>query len=120
MSFPGIYTPCNYGKYNFIDGGTKDNLPINVLKDMGAKKTLALSFKIDEYVPKEDIFAVLLRTVDIFSLKDVRQAQKEADLAIEIDCEGTTLLEINDADKFVEVGYNTIMEYKKEILKLIK
>ncbi len=120
MSFPGVYTPCQYGKYNFIDGGTKDNLPVKILKDMGADKTLALSFRIDDYEPKEDIFAVLLRTVDIFSLKDVREAQKEADLAIEIDCSGTTLLEITDADKVVQTGYDTIMKHKDEILKLVK
>ena len=119
MSFPGVYTPCPYGKYNFIDGGTKDNLPVQILKDMGAEKTLALSFKIDEYEPKEDIFAILLRTVDIFSLKDVRKAQKEADLAIEIDCQGTTLLEITDADEVIKNGYDTIMNHKEEILKLI-
>ena len=77
MSFPGVYTTCTYGKYNFIDGGTKDNLPVQVLKDMGATKTIALSFKIDDYEPKEDMFAILLRTVDIFSLKDVRRARKQ-------------------------------------------
>ena len=120
MSFPGVFTPCQYGKYNFIDGGTKDNLPVKILKDMGADKTLALSFKIDDYTPKEDIFAVLLRTVDIFSLKDVRKAQKEADLAIEIDCSGTTLLEITDADEVMLAGYKTIMNNKHKILELIK
>lgn len=120
MSFPGVYTPCQYEKYNFIDGGTKDNLPVRILKDMGAKKTLALSFRIDDYEPKEDIFAVLLRTVDIFSLKDVRKAQREADLAIEIDCNGTTLLEITDADEVVKTGYETIMKNKEKILELLK
>ncbi len=120
MSFPGVYTPCQYDKYNFIDGGTKDNLPIRILKDMGAEKTLALSFRIDDYEPKEDIFAVLLRTVDIFSLKDVRKAQKEANLAIEIDCRGTTLLEITDVDEVVKTGYETIMNNKEKILKLLK
>ena len=119
MSFPGIYTPCQYGNYNFIDGGTKDNLPVQILKDMGAKKTIALSFKIDDYEPKEDIMAILLRTVDIFSLKDVRKAQKEADLAIEIDCQGTSLLEITDVDNVIKTGYNTIMENKEKILELL-
>lgn len=119
MSFPGIYTPCQYDKYNFIDGGTKDNLPVSVLKDMGANKVIALSFKIDEYEPKEDIFAILLRTVDIFSLQDVRRAQKEADLAIEIDCQGTSLLEITNADEVIKTGYNTIMKHKEKILELI-
>lgn len=119
MSFPGIFTPCQYGKYNFIDGGTKDNLPVKILKDMGATKTLALSFRIDDYEPREDIFAILLRTVDIFSLKDVRKAQKEADLAIEIDCSGTTLLEITDADEVIQTGYDTIMNNKEKVLKMI-
>lgn len=120
MSFPAIFTPCNYEKYNFIDGGTKDNLPIKILKNMGAEKTLALSFKIDEYTPREDIFAILLRAVDIFSLEDVRNAQKIADLSIEIDAAGTGLLEIDDFDKLIQVGYDTIMKNKEKILDLIK
>lgn len=120
MSFPGIFTPCSYDKYNFIDGGTKDNLPVKVLKDMGADKILAVSFRIDDYEPKEDIFAILLRAVDIFSLKDVRRAQKEADLALEIDAEGTSLLKIDDVDKVIKTGYDTIMNHKDEILKLLK
>ncbi|MCR5186709.1 MAG: patatin-like phospholipase family protein [Clostridia bacterium] len=118
MAFPGIFTPCDYGKYNFIDGGTKDNLPVQVLKDMGATKTLGLSFKIDEYEPKKDLMAILLRTVDIFSLKDVRKAQSIADLAIEIDCKGTSLLEIDNIDKVLKTGYDTIMSHKEEILAL--
>lgn len=120
MAFPGIYTPCQYQKYNFIDGGTKDNLPIHVLKNMGAKKTIALSFKIDDYKPKKDILAILLRTCDIFSLKDVRKAQKEADLSIEIDAKGASLLEINNAEQMVNQGYTTIMNHKNEIYNLIR
>lgn len=120
MSFPGIFTPCSYKHYNFIDGGTKENLPVQVLKDMGAEKVLALSFKIDEYEPKEDIFATLLRAVDIFSLKNVRDAQKKADLALEIDASGTSLLKIDDIDKVIQTGYDTIMKNKQEILKLVE
>ena len=120
IAFPAVFTPCNYKSYNFIDGGTKDNLPVHILKDMGATKTLGLSFKIDEYKPEPDLFAILLRTVDIFSLKDVRKAQAEADLAIEIDAAGTSLLVVDDVDKVFKVGYDTIMNNKEKILKLTK
>lgn len=120
MSFPGIYSTTTYGKYNFIDGGTKDNLPVRVLKDMGATKTIGLSFKFDPYVPKDDMMAILLRTVDIFSMKDVIAAQREADLAYEIDALGSSLLEIDDIDKIINAGYRTIMDNKDEILKLVK
>lgn len=118
MSFPGIFTTCNFEKYNFIDGGTKDNLPVQILKDMGAEKTIGLSFNIDKYTPTDNVLKVLLRAVDIFSLKDVRKAQKIADIAIEIDTQGTSLLEINDIEKCYQIGYNTIMENKEEIIKL--
>ena len=101
------------------DGITSGAIGIRYLKDMGADKILAVSFRIDDYEPKEDIFAILLRAVDIFSLKDVRKAQKEADLAIEIDCQGTSLLEITDADEVIQTGYNTIMNNREKILNLL-
>lgn len=118
MSFPGIFTPCNFRNYNFVDGGTKDNLPVQILKDMGADVTLALSFKIDYYEPRENLMAILLRVVDIFSLKDVRHAQKIATVAIEIDASGTSLLEIDDIDKVIKTGYDTIINNKEKIQSL--
>ncbi len=120
MAFPGIFTTCNYDKYNFIDGGTKDNLPIHILKDMGATKTLGISFKIDDYIPSNDPMSILLRTVDIFSLKDVRNAQKEADLAIEIDASSASLLKVDDIEALVKIGYNTIINQKDKILKILE
>lgn len=120
MAFPGIFTTSKFDKYNFIDGGTKDNLPIKVLKDMGADITIGLSFKLDEYdVEHQNVLSILLRTVDIFSLKDVLEAQKESDLAIEIDAKGTSLMEIDDIDKCIQIGYNAIMDNKENILKII-
>lgn len=119
MSFPGIFTTCDFGKYNFIDGGTKDNLPIQILKDMGAEKTIALSFNIDKYIPSDNVLNVLLRAVDIFSLKDVREAQKKSDIAIEIDTKGTSLLEITSLEQCYQIGYEEIIKHKDQILKLL-
>lgn len=120
MAFPGIFSSVNYDKYNFIDGGTKDNLPVQVLTDMGATKTLALNFKLDEYTPTDDVLAVLLRTCDIFSQKDVLRAQEKADYFIEISAPGSRLLSLDDFDKLVDIGYNAIMDNKEKILELVK
>ncbi|MCI8654377.1 MAG: hypothetical protein HFJ48_00655 [Clostridia bacterium] len=120
MAFPGIFTTCQYGRYNFIDGGTKDNLPVHILKEMGAEKTLALSFKLDEYDAKDkNVLEILLRTVDIFSLKDVRKAQKESDMYIEIEASQASLLTFDDIDESIKIGYETIMNNKNEILKIV-
>ena len=118
MAFPGIYTTCNFGKYNFIDGGTKDNLPVNILKLMGADKVIALSFDITNYTPSENILNILLRAVDIFSLKDVRKAQKQADIAIEIQNDDTSLLQTDNLQKCYQIGYDTIMKHREKIEQL--
>lgn len=120
MAFPGIFTPSKYKSYNFIDGGTKDNLPINALKDMGADVTIGLSFKLDDYnLENENVLGTILRTVDIFSLKDVEKAKKEANLAIEIDAKGTSLMKIDDVDKCISIGYNAVMNNKQKILSVL-
>lgn len=120
MAFPGIYTTCDFGKYNFIDGGTKDNLPVKVLKDMGADKVIAISFDLSHYIPSNNIFNIILRAVDIFSLKDVRAAQKLADVSIEIRNDNTSLLQTDNLEKCMQIGYETIMKNKDEIEKAIQ
>ncbi|MBU5461587.1 patatin-like phospholipase family protein, partial [Lachnoclostridium sp. MSJ-17] len=94
MSFPAIYTTCDYGNYNFIDGGSKDNLPVKVLKDMGVGKVLAIGFDIMAYDPDaglDGLIKVIWRALDVYSIDGTRKSQKLADLAIEIKNENTQL-----------------------------
>ena len=84
-----------------MDGGTKDNLPVQVLKDMGAEKTLGISFKLDKYESNGNILATILRACDIFSLKDVRKAQEIADYFVEIEVGNAKLLEIKEKFGFL-------------------
>lgn len=120
MSFPGIYTTCNYGKYNFIDGGTKDNLPVQILKNIGVDKVIGASFNLDKYEPSGKIFDVIIRAVDIFSLKDVEKARTISDVSIIIETDDTSLLEISDMEAIVKAGYDETMKHKEELLKLNK
>lgn len=121
MAFPGIFTTCKFGKYNFIDGGTKDNLPVEVLKDMGAQKVIGINFNLDPYNPEgKNILDILLRTCDIFSLKDVIKAQKEADLSIKINAPGSSLLTFDNIEENIKIGYDAIMNSKEKILDLIR
>lgn len=109
-AFPGIFTTCDYGSYNFIDGGTKDNLPVKILKSMGAEKTVSFSFKLDEYQPTENLMSILLRTCDIFSQKDVEEARRLVDIDVEINADGTSLLTIDDMHHCLQAGYDAVMQ----------
>ncbi len=120
MSFPAIFTPCKYEEYCFIDGGTVDNLPVQTLKDLGTEKTIALSFKLDEFKGTENLFSTILRACDIFSMKDVKSGQELSDINIEINANEVKLLQIDDVDKTINIGYNTVMKNKEKILGMVE
>lgn len=116
MAFPGIFTTSNYEKYNFLDGGTVDNLPIQILKDMGAQKTLGICFDLNKYTPSKSLEGVLIRALDIFSNPAVQKSKELSDIAIEIYNPNTSLLSMDEFEKTVENGYKAIMTHKEQIL----
>ncbi len=121
MSFPAIYTTCSYGKYNFIDGGSKDNLPVKVLKDMGVGKVLAIGFDIMNYDPGaglDGLIKVIWRALDVYSIDGTRKSRKMADYSVEIKNENTQLFSIDSVDETIQEGYDAIMAHKEEILKI--
>lgn len=116
MAFPAIFTTSNYKEYNFIDGGTADNLPVQVLKDMGATKTIAISFDLNKYSPSKSLEGVLIRALDIFSNPSVQKSRDLSDISIEIYNPDTSLLSMDEIEKTMENGYNAVMRQKEKIL----
>ena len=119
MAFPAIFTTSNYEKYNFLDGGTVDNLPVQVLKDMGSTKTIAICFDLNKYTPSKSLEGVLVRALDIFSHSGVEKAKEIADIAIEIYNPNTSLLSMDEIEKTVQNGYDAVMRQKEKILKYV-
>ena len=120
MAFPAVFTPCKYKNYIFIDGGTKDNLPVDVLEKMGEDKKIAVSFKLDTYRENSNLFDTILRACDIFSYRDVLNSQKKADCNIEISIEQAKLLSIDSISNSMKIGYDTVMKEKEKILELVR
>lgn len=120
MAFPAIFTPCKYEDFCFIDGGTVDNLPVEVLKQLGADKTISLSFNLDEFEGEENLFSIILRACDIFSMKDVINGRWLSDIDIKIDIDQAKLLKIDNIDSSIKIGYDTVMKNKETILGMVK
>ena len=72
----------------------------------------------DNYEPSGKIFDVVIRAVDIFSLKDVEKARELADVSIVIETGDTSLLEISDINAVIKSGYDETMKHKNDLLKL--
>lgn len=120
MSFPGIYTTCNYDRYNLIDGGTKNNLQVEVLRKQGADKIISVSFDLEKYEPTNNFFDVVIRALDIFSLDNVRKGRENSDISCIVKTEDTSLLGVKDTKAVIKAGYDAVMEHKEEILKMLE
>lgn len=121
MSFPGLFTTCHYKDYNFIDGGSKDNLPVKVLKDMGVGKVLALAFDVMDYTPQTGIdgmMRVIWRALDLYSINGTRKSMKMADYCVQIKNENTAIFTMDNIDETIEEGYRCVMNHKDEILRI--
>ena len=121
MTFPAIYTTCNYDKYNFIDGGSKDNLPTRILRDMGVGRVLALSFDISDYTPEtglEGMMKVVWRALDLYSINSTRESKKLADYVVEIKNSNTAIFSMDNLQQTIQEGYDCVMAQKDELLPI--
>jgi hypothetical protein len=53
-------------------------------------------------------------------MKDVKSGQELSDINIEINANEVKLLQIDDVDKTINIGYNTVMKNKEKILGMVE
>ena len=64
-SFPIVFSPCEYNKHKFLDGGILDNFPTSEVKKQGIDKVITVNFKADDINENSSIMDVAMRTIDI-------------------------------------------------------
>lgn len=104
-SFPGIFCPCKYEEYNFLDGGILDNIPVKEVKKQGADVVIAVNFKADEINEESNFMDITLRTIDIMGSKISQKSLDLSDYVLTIETEKTGLLDIEKLDKCYKYGY---------------
>lgn len=121
MTFPGVYTTCNYQGYNFIDGGSKDNLPTKIMRDMGVGKVLALAFDITDYTPEtglDGMMKVVWRALDLYSINSTRESKKLADYVVDIKNSKTAIFSMDNLTQTIREGYDCVMRCKDDLLRI--
>ncbi|MGD9548357.1 MAG: patatin-like phospholipase family protein [Candidatus Krumholzibacteriia bacterium] len=75
MAIPGAFTPVNLDGRLLVDGGMAMNLPVKVVKDLGADLVIAVDVgtPAGELEPDQNLLGVVLRTLDLLSKKNVAE-----------------------------------------------
>lgn len=106
-SFPAVFEPKILDGKILVDGGVRVNTPVSILKEMGAKKTLAVCFdkndKCDTY--SKNIIGITMKTFDIMGHQVNEDEISRADFVLTPDVEDVGLLDCSKTRKIVNQGY---------------
>ena len=66
ISLPGIFLPKTVKGHTLVDGGIKNNIPVDILYAQKVKKIIGVDLGVSENRPKVDSAAdIIMATVDI-------------------------------------------------------
>jgi len=106
MSVPGVFTPVDIEGHLLVDGGIVNNVPVNVVKAMGADIIIAINVS-SGLVDKEQLgnpFAVLNQMVGIQMLKATQAQLKNADVVLEPDLKDYTASNFENGKEITALG----------------
>ena len=86
MSLPGIFSPVRSRGAVFVDGGLLDNLPVDVVRTMGAKVAIAVHLQTKALDPQQPLssFGVLGKSVSVVIAANELQSMEKADILISV------------------------------------
>ena len=116
-AFPAAFSPKKIGNHLLIDGGTRVNSPVTILKDIREKneKILVAYFeKIDNNRAPSNIIDTALKSFDIMGHEINEWQIKQADYMLDIESSNVSLLDISKIDYMVTLGYRTTKKYLYE------
>ena len=119
-SFPVVFSPCEYNKHRFLDGGILDNFPTTEVKKQGVDKTITVNFKADDIDENSNIMDIVMRTIDIMGNKISEESLQNSDFILTIKTDKTGLLDINKIDSCYKYGYKSAIKYLSKIKSILR
>jgi NTE family protein len=117
MSLPGVFPPVEIGDRVLVDGGALDNIPADIVREMGAPFVIAVDVG---YAPDREInysiFGLMSQTIDSMMSANTRRALEAADLRLTVDVEGFGSLDWRRSGELIERGYQAAEKQRDALL----
>jgi NTE family protein len=116
MSLPGIFSPVRDGDRMYVDGALVDNLPTDLVRQMGPDVVIAVHLEVSPASGDEiqSFFSVLLRSITVGSTANTELRGMElADIVVKVDVQKFTSLEFDKAEALIQKGMDAAEEKSK-------
>lgn len=118
-TFPGMYAPFNYEKYQFVDGGIFDNLPTEKTKRLGADKVISIKFKLKTERKQNTIYNIAMQSLDLMTENLIRESVRISDYVLELDLKGVKPFSSSKLEFCYQEGYMQTLDNISNIKKII-
>jgi NTE family protein len=107
MSLPGVFTPVKLDRMVLVDGGVLDNIPVDAVRDMGAKVVIAVAFVTPKVKPDQfkSLSDVMGQTFSLVVAKNEQRSLARADLVISVDTKRFSGTDYQRWSEIIEAGY---------------
>src|SRR6185369_17399529 len=107
MAIPGIFTPVDWGDRVLSDGGLVNNLPTDVVKEMGADVVIAVTLRVNPSGAQDlrSILNILRQSINIAVVQNELRSVQLADMNIEVQLGNRGSLDFSDTKSIIELGY---------------
>lgn len=121
-SVPGVFTPVVHEGMHLVDGGLRNNVPVDVVKKMGANVVFAIDVNHLRGTGTQSLstVSVLSSTIGIMMQSKIDKTLEMADLIFEPSLETFSPLKLDGIDEMIQIGYDTVMANKDKIIKMLK
>jgi NTE family protein len=112
MSLPGVFMPVYEGQKVYVDGGLKNNLPTDVVREMGADIVIAVHLQKQEATAKDlqSIFSVLNQSVRVMLAEGELRGLAGADAVVSVRLEEYGGADYRKNAAIMQKGYEAAKE----------
>jgi NTE family protein len=106
MSLPAIFTPVTNEKNIWVDGGLLNNLPVDVVKEMGADIVIAVYLNPSPFRRdgKQSILSVMSRSISVMIEANELHNLEAADLVVSVDLSGYSSTDYAASSQIIAKG----------------
>jgi NTE family protein len=108
MSIPGAFSPVREGDAVYVDGGLLDNLPTDVVRQMGAEIVIAVHLEPGPVEAKDiqSLFSVLNHSVRVVLEENELRSLAQADAIVSVPLREYSTVDYAKRDAIMQRGYD--------------
>ena len=116
---PGVFSPVQVGGRMLVDGALVENVPLTVLKEMGASVRVGVSLGSESYRKPENLIQVIINAINIATDQTNLASEGKFDLMLKPELQTYSFLDNGNSLKLFAEGYRSAMMVLEKVRSMI-